>query len=96
MARFFVYILSNRRRGVMYVGSTSDVSRRLAEHRSKAIDGFASEYSAIRLVHIEEYTSIMDARARERSLKKWRRAWKFKLIEETNPEWRDLAEDFPL
>jgi putative endonuclease len=96
MARFFVYILSNRRRGVMYVGSTNDVTRRLAEHRSKAIDGFTSEYGVTCLVHIEEYPSIIEARAREHSLKKWRRAWKFKLIEEANPEWRDLAVDLPL
>ncbi len=96
MARFFVYILSNRPRGVIYVGSTSNVTRRLAEHRSKAIAGFASEYGVTQLVRVEEYPSIAEARTREHSLKRWRRAWKFKLIEEDNPEWRDLASELPI
>jgi putative endonuclease len=93
MARFFVYILCNRPRGVLYVGSTGNVTRRLSEHRSKVAEGFTSADGVVRLVHLEEYPSIDEARAREYSLKRWRRPWKFKLIEETNPEWRDLALD---
>jgi putative endonuclease len=92
----FVYILANRPRGVMYVGSTSSVLRRLSQHKSKAVDGFTSKYGVTRLVHLEEYPSISEARAREYSLKRWRRAWKFTLIEEVNPEWRDLWADLPL
>ena len=96
MARFFVYILSNRPRGVIYVGSTNNVTRRLAEHKSKALPGFASEYGVTRLIRVEEYPSIAEARPREHTLKRWRRAWKFKLIEEDNPEWRDLASELPI
>jgi putative endonuclease len=81
---------------VLYVGSTGNVTRRLSEHRSKAIEGFTSTYGLIRLVHLEEYPSIDEARAREHSLKRWRRPWKFKLIEEGNPEWRDLAPDLSI
>jgi putative endonuclease len=91
--RFFVYILSNRRRGVLYVGSTGDLSRRMSEHKAKMVPGFTSTYGLANLVHAEEYQSIMEAREREHQLKRWRRDWKFKLIEELNPDWKDLSGD---
>ena len=94
--RYFVYILTNRRRGVLYVGVTNDLVRRVSEHKEKVVPGFTSTYGLTMLVYVEEYTSILDARARERSLKRWRRAWKFELIEELNPEWRDLSTDWML
>lgn len=93
--RFFVYILANRQRGVLYVGSTSDITRRLAEHKGK-LSGFTSTYGVVMLVHLEEYLSITEARAREAILKQWRRAWKFDLIEKLNPDWRDLTEQIQL
>jgi len=94
--RFFVYILTNRRRGVLYVGVTNDLHRRMIQHKAKVVPGFTSKYGVIVLVYYEEYASIIEARAREAVLKRWRRAWKFDLIESLNAEWRDLAEELAL
>jgi len=95
--RFFVYVLSNRRRGVLYVGVTSDLIRRLFEHKAKLVPGFTKTYGIVMLVYYEEYSSILEARAREATLKRWRRAWKMeKLIDKFNPDWRDLAEELAL
>jgi len=90
---YFVYILTNQRRGVLYVGVTNNLSRRISQHRAKIVDGFTSKHGVILLVHVEEYSSILEARAREHSLKRWRRDWKFELIEKENPHWRDLSDD---
>jgi putative endonuclease len=94
--RFFVYILSNGRRGVLYVGVTNDLYRRINQHKAKVVRGFTKEHGLTRLVYYEEYASITEARAREAALKRWRRTWKFDLIESINPEWRDLAEQLAL
>jgi putative endonuclease len=91
--RFFVYILANRPKGVLYVGLTNDLARRVWEHRSKVIAGFTSRYGVTKLIFYEEYGSLLEARERERALKRWRRAWKFKLIEDMNPRWRDLYDE---
>jgi putative endonuclease len=93
MRRYYVYILANRRYGVMYVGVTNDLLRRIIQHRTKVVPGFTKEYGVIRLVYFEEYASTTEARARERSLKRWRRAWKLALVDKLNPEWRDLTEE---
>ena len=93
MRRYYVYILANRRYGVMYVGVTNDLLRRMIQHRTKVVPGFTKEHGVIRLVYFEEYASITEARARERSLKHWRRAWKLALVDKLNPEWRDLTEE---
>jgi putative endonuclease len=94
MRQFYVYMLSNRRYGVLYVGVTNNLMRRAAEHRQKLAQGFTSTYGVTRLVYFEIYPSILEARAREHSLKRWRRAWKLKLVDEFNPEWRDLGQEF--
>jgi putative endonuclease len=94
--RYFVYILSNTRRGVLYVGVTNDLSRRVFEHKSKLVPGFTRKYGVVVLVYFEEYASIIEARTREAILKRWRRAWKIALVETLNPEWHDLATDLPL
>lgn len=91
--RFFVYILANRPRGVLYVGVTNDLSRRISEHRAKLVPAFTASYGVTRLVHVETYDSIFEARSREHTLKRWRRHWKFELIEKDNQDWRDLADD---
>ncbi len=91
--RYFVYILASRRNGTLYVGVTNDLVRRLMQHRAKAVPGFTRRYGVDRLVYFEEYASILDARAREGAVKRWRRAWKIALIEEINPQWRDLADE---
>ena len=90
---YYVYILTNRPRGVLYVGVTNDLVRRITEHRGKIVPGFTSRHGVIMLVHVEEYSSILEARTREHALKRWRRAWKFELIEKNNPDWRDLSAD---
>jgi len=92
-SRYFVYILANRPKGVLYVGVTGDLPQRIWQHRTKAVPGFTSKYGVTRLVYCEEHASILKARERERALKRWRRARKFKLIEDVNPDWRDLTDE---
>jgi putative endonuclease len=77
----------------MYVGVTNRPGRRIAEHKLGTAPSFTQRYKVNRLVYIESYASILDARARERTLKRWHRDWKFKLIEAENPSWRDLTSD---
>ena len=89
---FYVYILASRRNGTLYVGVTNDLARRMAEHKGKVVPGFTRKYGVDRLVYVETYDSILDARARERSLKRWARAWKIALIEKSNAEWHDLSD----
>ena len=89
--RYFVYILASKRNGTLYVGVTNDLSRRISAHKTKAVPGFTKQYGVDKLVLVEGYSSIDEARARERTLKKWRRAWKLELIEKDNPGWKDLS-----
>jgi putative endonuclease len=90
MASGFCYIMTNRPRGVLYVGATSNLPRRAYEHRMGLLDGFTSRYALTRIVHYEQYAMIVDALAREKTLKRWTRAWKIELIEKENPHWIDL------
>jgi putative endonuclease len=90
MAAGWVYILTNRPNGTLYVGVTDDLARRAWEHREGVIDGFSKRYSLKRLVHFERYDDIQDARRREQNLKHYRRAWKVRLILLNNPNWDDL------
>ncbi len=85
-----VYILASRRNGTLYVGVTSDLMRRVWEHRNEVVDSFTKRYHVHRLVHVEFFERIDDAIRREKQLKKWRRAWKLALIEGENPQWNDL------
>ena len=87
----YIYILASQKNGTLYIGSTTDIARRLEEHRSKAIGSFTRKHGVIRLVHAEEFASIMEARERETQLKNWHWPWKINLIEENNPSWEDLA-----
>ncbi len=88
-----VYILASRRNGTLYVGVTSDLSRRVSEHRADMIDGFTRRYGVHGLVYAEFHATMAEAIQREKHIKKWRRAWKIRLIEQTNPTWRDLYEE---
>ena len=88
-----VYILANKRNGTLYVGVTSDLPKRIWEHKSKFVKGFTSKYGVDKLVWYEMHGTMMDAIEREKTLKNWKRYWKLKIIEEMNPEWRDLYED---
>jgi putative endonuclease len=86
-----VYILASRRYGTLYTGVTSDLARRVDEHRRGLIPGFTREYGVKRLVLVEAFDDIGDAIVREKHIKKWRRDWKIELIERDNPMWDDLA-----
>ena len=92
--RYFVYILVNRNRRVMYVGVTNDLMRRLEEHRNKAVPGFTARYNVHRLVYFEETSDVFAALAREKQIKAWRRSRKDALVAAANPDWRELGEDF--
>lgn len=88
-----VYILASKHNGTLYVGVTSDIARRVLEHKSGAIEGFTKEYKVHDLVFMEFHETMLDAITREKQIKKWRRAWKIRQIEELNPTWRDLSAD---
>ena len=87
---FYVYILASKIGGTLYIGVTSDLIRRVAQHRLKSVKGFTEKYDVIRLVYFEQYDDPENAIKREKRLKKWNRAWKIRLIEENNPNWDDL------
>jgi len=88
-----VYILASDRNGTLYVGVTSDVVRRVWEHREDAAESFTKKYRVHRLVYFELHETMPDAILRETRIKRWRRAWKVELIERANPQWRDLYGD---
>ena len=85
-----VYILASKRNGTLYIGVTSDLIKRVWQHRNDEVDGFTKQYQVHTLVYFELHNTMMDAIRREKQIKKWYRAWKIRLIEEENPEWRDL------
>lgn len=87
-----VYILASSKDGALYIGVTTNLSQRLEQHAAGVV-GHTAKYQIKRLVHVEEYESINQAREREFRLKKCKRAWKVALIEESNPDWRDLRAD---
>ena len=89
--QYHVYIITNKPRGVLYVGITSDLMRRMEEHRSGAVRGFSWKYNLKLLVYVEQYGDPDTAIRREKQLKAWKREWKIELIEQQNPEWVDLA-----
>ena len=87
---YYVYILASRPFGAIYIGMTNNPVERILEHREGCGSRHVAKYSIHRLVHIEAYARVDDAIAREKTLKRWRRAWKDSLIEEVNPGWHDL------
>jgi putative endonuclease len=87
---YYVYMLASQRNGTLYIGVTGDLVRRIYEHKNKVHRGFTAEYDVDRLVWFEVYDDPEGAIVREKELKKWRRAWKLRLIEESNPQWLDL------
>ena len=86
-----LYILASRRHGTLYTGCTTDLAKRIHEHREGVVPGFTRQHDVKRLVYVETYDDIEDAITRERRIKEWRRDWKIRLIEEKNPFWEDLA-----
>ena len=93
MKNYYVYILSSEQNGTIYTGVTSDIVKRVYEHRNGVVEGFTKKYGVHNLVWFETHNSAVTAINRERQIKKWKRAWKLNLIEEQNPQWTDLYEN---
>jgi len=87
---YYVYILASRKDGALYIGVTGNLVRRVAEHKEKSVEGHTSKYNITHLVHYENTSDVHSALEREKVLKRWKREWKVRLIEEKNPEWSDL------
>ena len=92
--QYFVYILASKRNGTLYIGLTNNLETRIKQHKSKLIDGFTKKYNVTNLVYFEIFKDINEAIKREKQLKKWKREWKIKLIEEKNINWSDLSKDW--
>ena len=90
----YVYMLASAPFGTLYIGVTTDLVRRVWQHREDAVDSFSEKYGTHMLVWFETHTDVLAAITREKHLKKWKRSWKLALIAETNPGWRDLYLDF--
>ena len=90
---YYVYVLASQWNGTLYVGVTSNLIKRIWEHKNKAIEGFTQKYNVDKLVYFEQYHDPENAIKREKRLKKYDRRWKLELIEKENPEWRDLYTD---
>ena len=90
--QYFSYILASKKNGVLYIGVTNDLERRIFEHKNKIVKGFTTRYNVDKLMYFEKYSNINEAIKREKQLKKWNRQWKIDLIEEKNPKWNDLSE----
>lgn len=90
MKKYYVYIITNVRNTVLYIGVTGNLYERLVQHREGHLGGFTQKYKLIKLVYLEEFDNPYDAISREKQLKNWRRQWKRNLIENLNPEWDDL------
>ncbi|MBN1378160.1 MAG: GIY-YIG nuclease family protein [Gammaproteobacteria bacterium] len=87
---FYVYILASRKNGTLYIGVTSNLIKRIWEHKNNQADGFTKKYQVHQLVYYERHESAESAIHREKRLKEWQRQWKIELIEAGNPDWRDL------
>ena len=90
MKNYYVYIMTNKRNGTLYTGVNNNLLRRVIEHKRKINEGFTNRYNLTKLVWFEQTTDIRQAIQKEKQMKKWRRIWKIELIEEYNPEWKDL------
>jgi putative endonuclease len=89
----FVYLMANRPRGKTYLGVTSNLPQRAYQHRNGLVDGYSKDNACHTLVWYERFEDLQEARACELRMKKWNRAWKLRLIEDHNPDWRDLSDD---
>ena len=88
-----VYILASKRNGTLYIGVTSDLQKRSWEHKNDLLEGFTKKYGVHQLVYFELHDKMVSAITREKQLKKWNRAWKLELIEQGNPDWKDLWQE---
>ncbi|MEX0315325.1 MAG: GIY-YIG nuclease family protein [Allomuricauda sp.] len=92
--QYYIYILTNKKNGTLYIGMTNNLERRVFEHKNKYTKGFTKKYDLDKLVYFETYQYVRDAILREKRLKKWKRQWKIDLIEDENPDWKDLAAEW--
>jgi len=92
--QYYVYILTNKSNNVLYIGVTNDLIRRIFEHKNKLVEGFTKKYNLRKLVYYEATKDIESAVNREKQLKNWHRDWKMNLIDQFNPDWKDLSDDF--
>ena len=92
----WVYIVTNKPDGILYIGVTSNLARRAYEHSSGTLDGFTKRYGLKLLVYAEHYDNILDAIQREKTMKHWPRAWKVRTIHAANPEWDDITDQLHL
>ena len=91
--QFCVYILASQKNGTLYIGVTSELVKRIWQHKNKQVDSFTKKYEVTRLVYYEVHENAASAIQREKQIKKWNRRWKLHIIEGMNPAWRDLYED---
>ena len=91
--KYYVYILASKRNGTLYTGVTSNLIQLVWQHKHGVVQGFTRKYNVKTLVYYELHENSESALAREKKIKKWRRAWKLGLIENSNPEWRDIYKD---
>jgi len=92
--KYYVYILASKIRGTLYIGITNNLQQRVFEHKAGIKKGFTQKYGINKLMYFEEFQDVSDAISREKNLKKWKRDWKIKLIEENNKKWLDLSKDW--
>ena len=92
--QYYVYFITNKNDGVLYVGVTNDLERRMVEHKNKLVKGFSSKYNLDKLVYFERYSNVNQAIKREKQFKKWKREWKINLILEKNADWDDLSKEW--
>jgi len=92
--QYYLYLLSNKYNGTLYIGVANDLERRMFEHKNELVEGFTKQYGLKRLVYFETYQYVNDAIKREKNMKKWNRQWKISLIEKDNPNWSDLSKDW--
>jgi putative endonuclease len=91
--KHYVYIITNKPKGVLYIGETGKLKKRIYQHKTKSHPNtFSARYNLDKLVYFEEYETEKEAKLREKQMKKWNRDWKIELIEKSNPDWRDLYE----
>ncbi len=89
----YVYLMASQPNGTIYLGVTSNIAQRAYQHRRGLIEGFSKKHGCTLLVWYEQHDDIQDARVREYQMKSWKRAWKLRLVEERNPQWRDLFDE---
>ena len=92
--QYYLYILTNKKNGTLYIGVSNNLERRMFEHKNKLVEGFTKKYGLDKLVYFENYQYLNDAIKREKNMKKWKRQWKINIIEKDNPNWNDLSSDW--